>query len=168
MVYIWVAHGGGKRRLNSACGGKNMVVKISIAGVKIGLHKRNPWMKIDPDRCLAKGTQYIEYFKLPPWTGKGSPRPAGIKAVNDIFTYVRKEFAGYTVKDAVEAVGTVMANLPTFKTAADVRAMVSSVKSKMVLRPAVVTKAQRLEEARARATRIPAFQAIAKELGIVA
>ncbi len=132
----------------------------TMLGNEMAVWKRNPWAKIDKD--LMK-VQYM-WSHVPSWTGNPALRPPGVKAVNDIVTYVRKHpsVVGLTVKGAVRVVGLVMKRVATFSTKAQVdSAIVQAIGITPEAIPAKLIGSERKrlrEEAR---LRVPAYQKLA-------
>ena len=136
-----------------------MTVHVTIGGVKLGMMKRNPWRLIDP--AMAK-KDYTMYFRLPPWADNPAARPAGVKAINDIFAYVRRAYKDAHVASACKALGAVMSldeGFGSVRTKADLDARISQYRGLLKPRKHPVEEIRAIAEGRR--TRVPTFQSIA-------
>jgi len=133
----------------------------TVFGNKIAILKRNPWMKINPER--AKKSEM--WASGPAWTGNPAARPPGVKAINDIFAYIARKLKGYTVRDRVEMVGRVMKDVHACRTAAEVDSLCNLAIKEFAPTPAAIPMEKRAALKAESRARVPALEALAKALG---
>jgi len=143
---------------------RNMGFKAFIGG-RLAVWKKNPWMTIDTPKGYIAKKDYF-WSGLPSWAEHPERRPAGVKAINDIFTYVRKQFNGIAVGYAVIAIGEVMKFVDTYRSRGDVDAKIAEVKRLMVLPAAKMPLAKLIEKRKAASARVPAYERLAAELRV--
>lgn len=128
--------------------------------------KRNPWMKIERG-LVAPGKEYILADPVA-WTGNKAARPAGVKAINDIFAYVGHQLADITSKARVHVMARVMSNVDTYATKSAIDDAITAAKTSVGAVISLAPKKTRAERAAAKTeahTRIPTYEALAKALG---
>lgn len=137
----------------------------TIDGVTYVL-KMNPWVTMAAPGIRVHKNEI--WAKVPSWFRNKAARPAGVKAINDIFTYVRSKVKGYRVQDAVRVMGEVMSHIKTITTKSALDAQITTAIRLIAPQPARVTMERRAELRAAARARVPAYEALARELGIPA
>lgn len=131
----------------------------TIIGSDVAVWKRNPWAGDKGINKFMAKSQFI-WSHVPAWTGTPARRPAGVKAINDIFAYVRKKLP-YRVDDAVMMLGKVMDNVDAYTTK---DALDSAITNQIRLRsprPPGISREERIKEKAEAHARVPQYERLA-------